>query len=259
VDTATEILVEILAATDAIWMPLRDWSGSRPTNVYYARSQFARHGVTWRAGNRTETELKARSRTLQDLKDTGKVLAWQPKLKSLRVKLTANTEAEARRWCKLPPLAAAVATTREIAKHSDRKPTLLNRFYVAETVLNDGKGWGDATKEERRGLVLTEEMLAPALHRRWVVSLSDIQGHVYFALTSTGWDALEHDYAESKRGRDQKECADLYYRQLAYVLTTWGAPVTDANRGELGAIPLPVSMFGVEVGCYGLEIAHATD
>jgi hypothetical protein len=245
---ATEIEVRILAAQDAVWVPLRDWGGSRPANVYRARREFDAHGIHWRSTAMTEQQSRDRSRELDGLRKRGRITCFQPRAKTLRARLSDRAEAETRALCGLPPLAAAVGLMGELARHSRRKARTLDRLWVPEVKLNRGRGWGD---DHHRELVAVEDTLLPALARGWVVSLATVQRHVYYALAPTGWAALEQNHPPPPPGEADLKAWPVYAEQLNRVLAGWAHVAPDTDR-DLGAIPLPVSMHGVEIGPWGV-------
>ena len=102
-DERASILVQVLADTDAVWIPSRTWNRPRPTNVYFARRAFAKGGVPWESGGATEADRKAMQRALEALAKSGAVKVRRPhRVKTLAVKLADTAEAEARKLVGLP-------------------------------------------------------------------------------------------------------------------------------------------------------------
>ncbi len=247
-DLRTSILVQILADTDAVWIPSRTWNRPRPTNVYFARRAFAKGGVPWESGGVTEADRKATQRALEALTKSGVVKVRRPhRVKVLSVKLSDAGEAEARRLVGLPGMYSAWLSAGEVARHSKRpgEAALMTDLWVSERKLI-----GERPPDEyRREAVLVEEMMLPALVRNYVGSCSDKEGRVYYALTPPGWawlDSGDVPPADDLDGEPDREARAFYYERVQAALDRLDTS-DPPDPKEIGGIPLPVAIEGLKL------------
>lgn len=240
-----EILIRLLALTDAVWLPCRQWNGSAQSNRYLARCDYARTGVPWGSGRSTAAGWKAAERALSELGSKGLLSVSRPRgAKALYAKLTEAGEVRAREMTGLPGLCAAWWAVLELSKHAKRPgdARLLTDVWVTEIALGEVQ-YGEPTC--RAELMLAENMLLPALIRQHVESNSDVQGHVCYRLTPAGWawlDAGEPAADDDRAEPDARELYDEHIKAEIHRLDTIAA-----NKREIGMIPLPVSMVGGEL------------
>ena len=249
-DLRAAILVQILADTDALFIPNRSWHRLRPTNIYFGRKNYGRSGVVWSSGAATEADRKAAQRELEALAKERMVRVFRPHhVKTLGVRLTDAAETQVRGWCGLPGIACGWWTCHELARHSKvpGEAKTLDDVWISEVQLA-GVEWpreGEDTTAFRRELVLTEDMALPALSRGWIVANSDIHGRVYYALTLAGWEVLDNDPPEDPPDiAVDTEARKMYLDRVQSQLARLGtADPEDPN--EIGILPLPVAMKGV--------------
>ena len=244
-DERTAILVQVLADTDAVWIPSRTWNRQRPTNIYFARRAFAKSGVPWESGGATEADRKAAQRELEALAKTGAVKVRRPhRVKTLAVRLSDAAEADARERIGLPGLYSARLSMGELARHSRRPPELFTDLYIAERKLIGDKPPGEYEREA----VVVENMLLPALVRGYVESNADIQGRVSYTLTPAGWEWLDRGEAPAEDLRDETpldgDAAEWYAERLQASLDRLDT-ADPPDPKEIGGIPLPVAMEGL--------------
>lgn len=255
-DERASILVQVLADTDAVWIPSRTWNRPRPTNVYFARRAFAKGGVPWESGGATEADRKAMQRTLEALAKSGAVKVRRPhRVKTLAVKLADTAEAEARKLVGLPGMYSAWLSACEVARHSKRpgEAALMTDVWVSERKLI-----GEREPDEyRREAVLVEEMMLPALVRNYVGSCSDRDGRVSYALTLAGWawlDAGDEPPADDLDGEPDRDARAFYYERVRAALDR--LDTTDPpDPKEIGGIPLPVAIEGLKVSAPWTPVA----
>lgn len=246
-DDRTRILTQILADTDAVWLPNRRWSRPRPANVYFARIAFGKGGVAWESGEPTEAGRKAAQRELEALAKARLVKASRPRrVKTLAVRLSDAAEADTRERTGLPGLYSAWLSAGELARHSRRPPELVTDLYIGERKLIGDKPPGEYEREA----VVVENMLLPALVRGYVDSNADIQGRVSYMLTPAGWAWLNRGEAPPEDLRDDtaldRDAAEWYAeRQQASLDRLDTADPPDPK--EIGAIPLPVAIEGLRM------------
>lgn len=245
------ILISLLAATDAIWLPSRECHGDQlnpaVTNAWELRKQFRESGVSWSSGERTEAGRKQAQRDLEELAHTGLVKLSKPNdSRTLFVKLTDAAYDRLRRQSGLPGFEIGFLMLRLIALYSIRPATVCQHVYVPETKLNKGRGWGDGFQNE---LFAVHQRSLPALVAGWLDSRSDCQRHVYFSITSAGWSLLDDvprpDFATEAIKRDSRfELA--YYHSLHIERARLFTRTPDCD-GELGWLALPVAHHGISV------------
>ena len=78
-DDRTRILVDILADTDAVFIPNRYWNSSRPAVICEHRRDYSLAGVPWRSEAPDEAGRKAAQRELEALTVAGMVKTFRPK------------------------------------------------------------------------------------------------------------------------------------------------------------------------------------
>ena len=228
-DQRTSILVETLAATDAVWLPMRSWSRPGPANRYFARRDFATQGVPWASGGASETARKSAQRGLEAAVEGGLVTIFRPRrIKALWAKLTAEGEAEARRLAGVPARYSAWVSMGELARHSKRPAAaeMMSDVWVSERALLSSPDLGG--DELRRELLLVEDLMLPALVAGFVESGSTIRGAVSYAISPRGWRWLDvcDEPSADLDGAYDPEAAALYARTLkdAFAQTRYRTP-----------------------------------
>ena len=241
------ILCRVLAETDAVWLPMRDFGGRRPANTYFARRDYPTVGVFWRSEEASEAGRKESQRALEALCAAGLLKAYRPRrYKTLGVRLTDEGEARARALCGLPDLSAGMASLAEVARRTE-----VPGRWIPETALA-GVDYG--TPGSGKKFALVEDMALPALVRGWLESNADIQGHVWYRVTAAGSAALDAAIAKTTVGKAeghgaadlpaaQKAARALYLDCLSAAQTRL-AESEAGDRREIGFIPLPVAFPG---------------
>ena len=208
----------------------------------------------WLAGG-SEQSRKEAQRTLEAVASSGLVAVARGKLRTSAAALTDEGERLARRAVGLPCLGHSFSAMKEMANHCDREPRTLERLWVEETALNYGKGWNGAetTAEERRGLLLVEEFLLPALRRRLVIADSTMHGNAYYALTPAGWEILDgKPIRDEKKGGYEPEAREAYYETIKAAIKRMEADEPEMP-GEIGYLGLNASMHGLKVANFPLS------
>ncbi|MCC6653321.1 MAG: hypothetical protein IT348_19375 [Candidatus Eisenbacteria bacterium] len=232
-------LGRILGAADALWRPVRDYSGPAPGNVYTMRQRYQRSGLPWGAAGKTDVARKAAERSVEKLAEKGLVDVFHHhRAKQLDVRLTTKGYAEARDFAGAGSLAQAWPAMQQIAERSTRPAKLLTDCWVSEVDLV-----GSTEKDPRAAF---EVKITPVLHLRYVVTLSTVHRETRYALTSLGWDALAHGRPdESSQELCSITAGDAYQVELRAMFARLS--VSSGGRHEIGSIPLPVHMGGVEL------------
>src|SRR5687768_17373617 len=104
-------LIEVLASTDVLFLPLRDSTAAYSPVVYQHRRRFPAFGVTWYRPGGTSATRKSTERLRSRLSREGLVrLIRRPSERSVGLALSDAGDAKARALCGLPQLADALAT-----------------------------------------------------------------------------------------------------------------------------------------------------
>jgi len=172
------VLVEVLAAVDAIWRPLRevDWSRPTPTVIYEHRVRFASRGLPWPGSGLGEVGRKSTQRTLEGLASIG-LVTLHGREKRSSVRLTDRGDIFARALIGLANVDAGHRSLVEVIR--------LHREMVREIWLAGLSDYAD-TDDCRDALAVVQEDLMPALCRGWVKSNSDCHGRVWYSATALG-------------------------------------------------------------------------
>jgi len=243
-DEGRRILTQVLADTDAVWLPNRSWGPPQPQNVYAGRLAFAKYGTPWESGGGNEAERKALQRALEVLAGKKLVLVRRPhRVKTLTVRLSNAADVQARQMIGMPGLRSAWWTCRKVAEHSKQPPSLLPDVWVSETrLIGDvpaGRTWGQEA-------ALVEDMALPALVRGYLVSNADAAGRASYALTTAGWEWVgTPEPPEDLAGPVDAEARDFYGERLQASSGRLDTALSDAR--EIGDLPLPVSTQGLPV------------
>ena len=248
-DLKTSILVQILADTDALFLPNRTWNFTKPTNLFFGRRNYGKMGVAWASGQKTVAGRKAAQRALEALAREGLVTVFRKNnTKTTGVKLTEEGEARARELCGLLRLADSwwiCTKLAELSKPPGKAKTYDDVWISEEEILILPRpSEGEDQVAFLGGLIFTEDMFLPALSRGWAVASSTIHGNVYYALTQAGWDALNAEPpAERPKVVPSHEAHEAYLDRVREQLDHLEHDRPE-NPREIGMLPLPVSMAG---------------
>ena len=245
------ILVSLLAATDAAWLPSRESHDCGQLNVavtnsYELRKQFRESGIAWASGESTEAGRKEKQRALEDLARAGLIVVAKPNLsKTLFAKLTDASYDRVRRQCDLPGFSLGFLMVRLAAAYSVRPAMLMQHIYIRETKFNNDRGWGDGNQNE---LFDVSQRALPALVAGWLNTNCDAERHVYYSVTDAGWKLLDDDWMPVPGEAIQRDTRfELpYYQQLGIERARLFTRTPD-DDGELGFLRLPVSHHDIAV------------
>jgi hypothetical protein len=216
------LLGRVLAATDALFLPLRasEWRHPSSATVMSGRDAFRCNGVSVSfPGGAAE---RKRAERLTDHCIHAGYLTARSRVRGRFLLLTDDAEDCVRQLCGLPGLWLAFETVRQYVRDE----------WTPEIALNDGRGWGDDHSSE---LAFVEALLLPALVRGVAESRSTIRGHVYYRRV-----ADVPDFPPPEEVEPMSELAKLYCDEL--VTTRSHVLMRDVGSLELGEIPLPVAM-----------------
>lgn len=219
------LLTRILAASDAVWLPLRDFRGTRPSNTSVARREYPERGVPWGSGESTEAGRKEAQRELGEAADASVIAVYRPSRgRAFGVKLTDEGESRARGLCGLPALDAGLESLAEVARLTGEA-----RHWVPETAL---AGVDYAGPDCKRMLMVVEGLALPALARGWIEANASVKGAVWYSVTRKGKAILKkgHQFpAEVKAPRRKvKDARPYYFECLREEATRLAGP-----KGEL--------------------------
>ncbi len=165
--TDNELLIDILAATDAIFAPLRqaDWKSENARSIFQRAQRFFSCGVHWTSGG-TSAKRKASFNQIARLSAESRLELFPPH----GLRLTDQAEWNARSLCGLPGLDASLKLVDRIEKAGG--------FRVEENTLARTEYGRPGVTEK---LVAIEYQAAPALARGWLVAESNRSGHVAYS------------------------------------------------------------------------------
>lgn len=174
--TQETILIQILAESDAIHLPMRqrDWQPPTPAVIYERRRRFAASGICWQMSG-DDARRKLNQRELARMKSAG-LLELHGRERRSHVRLTSKGDTLARSLCGLPGLDASHATLCEVIR--------LGKNGTAELWLAGLDSYAEDPSNFE--VILTENMCLPSLVRQWLVSHSDLLGHVAYFATPQG-------------------------------------------------------------------------
>jgi hypothetical protein len=229
------VLVQILAATDAVWKPMRqaDWATPTPTLLYEYRKRFASAGVPWHSGDPTEAGRKSNQRTLEGLASAG-LVTLHGRERRAAVRLTEKGDILARALAGLGNVDAGHRSLYEVLELHDK---MASELWLAR--LDDYADTDDCRVE----LLIVQRLIAPALWRGWVESGSDCHGRVWYWATDQGREVaklpaptLPDDLPSMDEAAAGVYDAEViaYRQRLRYAKPD--------NSSELGFIPLSASI-----------------
>jgi len=239
-NTTDATLIGLLAATDAIFRPLRraDWNPPTPAVLFEHRQRFATDGVPWTVGGSGAARLGG-ERDLQELQ-AGGLLVLTGKAKRSGVRLTDLGEAAVRSLCGLPSIIGAHEMIRQIVCRGGRADDGLT--ICPETWLWGADDYADSETDARMAWEVSL-LLAPALSRGWVKARSDVRGRAYYSVPLVGLEvaaapapSLPDDLPEW-----QEPCGRLYH-DLTLAARERLRSAKATNPGEIGECPLPASI-----------------
>jgi len=222
---ARTLLVRTLAATDAVWWPIRqsEWVHPRPAAVYFARKAYRDNRGVIVAAPGTDAARKAAERQTDAMIQAGYLKARR-RARGRYLRLTDEAEDRVRQLCGLPGLWLSFEAVRRHVRLD----------WTPETALNNGRGWGDGHSQE---LAFVELLMLPSLARGVVVSASTVRGHVFYRRTA---DVPDWPPPPAEGIEPEIELARLYHEETKAVRERILA--TDVGSLEIGELPLPRSM-----------------
>lgn len=257
----TTQLIDLLAETDALWTPVRDWSNNHAVvAVEERREQYQRNGLPISNGGGTAAERKQWERELDGIEVSGTVLIARERGRRAFWRLGNATDWRLRNLVGLPGRAEMLRAMQALAGHEDAEQER-GVNLVPETWLTGPDGWG--TKAGGRLLVALEEMFLPALVRGWVTAWSDCEGRVAYQTTEAGraFLAAPGDEAAALPEFDG-DAADTYLVALTAARNALAA-AKPAKENAL-TIPLSVGLWPGELAAkipplFNAEGRSATD
>ena len=239
-----QIVLAILAGTDAVFIPDRD-PLARPRHAVIStrRWSFSDAGVPWSSekvvSGLDEAGRKQVQRALDELVLRDRVVSFQPQAaKTLGVRLSDAGDRYARAVAGLPDVAESLAALGQLAERENDPAAcrFLGRTWLPETLLA-GVTWGE--NDRRHVLVELEEKLLPALVRGWVESNCSVHGHCWYCLRPAGREALDKPLPTAELPVQRDAARGQYYYRVRQELLGLAASRPDCER-EIGEIPMPV-------------------
>jgi hypothetical protein len=245
-------LISLLAATDALWEPVRNWSDNRRVvAIMERREEFRRDGVPIAMGGGSANERKTFERQLDQIQATEFVQVSRTRGKRTHWRLTDSTDWQLRslcQWSGFPEMVSAM-----LAVQANDQPDYHTGDWVLAAIPDD-------TDEERlrQRCCEIEWAILPALVRGLATSWSDCNGAVKYEVTQAGLkfldnpnppqvelpeydtDANEAYLAELQKTRDElKTAKPTHQNAVAIPLSAgdWATPETVAplftKRGRI--------------------------
>lgn len=225
-----EILVRILAQTDALWLPCRTWSGDLPAVLGERRADYRRHGIAWHSGSAGSTEKKDVQRIRDRLVAEGHLVQFRRReSRTTSVRLTSDADYRIRHLVGLPGRGEAMALMAKIRRYLRDHP---EAEACPEIRLTCGRGWGDDCLDY---LLDVESRLLPALVRGRVESETSTQGHCHYRLTGKGPLPPEPTATPSYDSAMAELYLDVFERSLLSLRSA------KAEGRDIGLVPCPVS------------------
>jgi hypothetical protein len=246
------LVVRTLAGADALLLPIRQWGKYTSANREAGLSMLFTHGVPVRTGGDMATR-KSGERTIIEAAEQGFLdIRRHGRDRFPYLKLTGRGEAYARALVGLPGRDVGLLILKAVAAKTDRNQATLDRLFCDEIALNGGKGWGDSTREDRRGLSDTELDYLPAASAGWLSSNSTSHGHVRYCVTEAGWAEIDSPSIPADVDtlpQFDRTAADLYRLECDSRLAEMSSS-NPVRSGDIGVLPLPVAHVGLPIGGY---------
>lgn len=176
-----QVLIELLADTDALFKPYRHRGGIRAGTVYSERrNAYHEAGLLWASEEPTDAGRKASQRELELCVKRKLVKAVKSQGRTSAVSLTNVGEQYARALAGNPGIAEAIPILErmiELQLESEKYYLPEFKLWVPETRLIE-LDWGEG--DYLAELSLLQFMLAPALHRGWVHFKASWKGHGWY-------------------------------------------------------------------------------
>jgi DNA-binding transcriptional ArsR family regulator len=220
------LLARVMAAADAVWLPLRacEWKHPCPAAIYTAQQSYRKHPGVIVPMPGTALARKRAELAIDRLVQAGHLTARR-RGRGRYLRLTDETEDRLRIRCGLPGLWLSFETARRLPAGQ----------LTPEIEMNDGRGWGDGHENELR---FVEYLMLPALARGFAKAESTIRGHVWYrqAELPADWPMPGNDEPPDDN------LARLYVEELC--TTRKRLAEADVGHLEIGFIPLPCSTGG---------------
>ncbi len=257
------VLCRLAGELWAVFAPWRGpWGGGGAAAAYLARRSFrSGAGLRWRHQGRDRDERDENVEALGRLERRGLLTRRVEKTKVIATRLL---DAGIERACGLagaPCWLAGRAVYERLAACNDEAATMvhLGTRWTAEWALAGtparwaGCGGDETGRANRRLLSALEERAIPALVRGWLISGADLDGRVWYSITSAGRAVLTEAPAEGPQGIDADEDCALAWREGAHAMQIRLAAAPRSER-EIGLLPLPAHgapIVGHDVGPRG--------
>ncbi len=232
----------------AVFAPWRGpWGGGGAAAAYLARRSFrSGAGLRWRHQGRDRDERDENVEALGRLERRGLL---HRRVERTKVIATRLLDAGIERACSLagaPRWLAGREVCQRLAAIDDARATMthLGTRWTAEWALAGTPSyWAACGNDEdgranRRLLSVLEEQAIPALVRGWLISGADLDGRVWYSLTTAGRAAPTEAPADAPQAIDADADCALAWREGAHAMQVRLAAAPRSER-EIGLLPLP--------------------
>ena len=179
-------LIELLAATDALWEPIRDWTDNhRICGLLERRERFQKYGLPVELGGGDAAARKSQERRLDEIEKTKLVVFSRRAGKRAFWRLTDSADWKLRRLCQWSDWDEMLTLMFAVRAHADCGYT--NAGCVPDWRLavgpHNGDGWTD---QEKNKIIELEWIALPCLARAWLSAWSDCKGANGYRITDSG-------------------------------------------------------------------------
>jgi len=242
------VLCRLAGELWAVFAPWRSpWGGGGAAAAYLARRSFrSGAGLRWRHQGRDRDERDENVGALGRLERRGLLTRRVEKTKVIATRLL---DAGIERACSLagaPCWSDGRTVCERLAGLDDERTTMMHlgtRWTAEWALAGTPPQWAQCGGDEvgranRRLLSGLEERAIPALVRGWLVSGADMEGRVWYSITSAGRVALTEAPADAPPAIEADAGCALAWREGAHAMQVRLAAAPRSER-EIGLLPLP--------------------
>ena len=249
-------VIDLLARTDALWAPIRDFPAGVPGTIYTRRKSFAAEGIELASRDADASERMTSSRRVTQLVDAALLIRFRPRTRTMRVRFSGTGDSAIRALCDLPSLAHCfeqMFELREIARSTDAInpedcPAPPQCRLVRECLLVGQSNW-IGTEDFAFDLSWLRVTLAPALWREWAAIRCDGHRRAFYHLTESGAAILADSQSDARKKLAETErppfkpaATSRYWDMFITALEARNTFVDEECRRELGLLPLSCSL-----------------
>jgi hypothetical protein len=242
-DEVLTFCVQVLAIEDAPFYPCRDWAGNFAANSFAARGEIDGLGVNPPHSGGADSARKVSERRLAAAEDLELLVAYRPRGRVARCRLTEVGRATAREAAGLTSESdSLLIVVRELARCPYYRDGDSPLEWVSEVELTRPRHeWGQPGTKPYADVEID---LAPSIRRGWVESNSDGEGRAYYRVTSAGLAALADPPVFVKPAKTKCKPGDYWSAYDSALGVEYRRLISGdlIQPSELGSVPLSNSM-----------------